>query len=82
MKDLGITEDFMRHNDFDTELPALTRRYLSDALKEVEPTADHTKALVGWEKRSGVKLNKSETEDIPAQDFEHRLKGLNRPKHI
>ena len=82
VKDLGITEDFMKHNDFETELPALTRRYLSDALKEVEPTADHTKALVGWEKRSGVKLNKSETEDIPAQDFEHRLKGLNRPKHI
>jgi 3-hydroxyisobutyrate dehydrogenase-like beta-hydroxyacid dehydrogenase len=79
VKDLGITEDFMKHNQFDTQLPALTKRYLADALAEVEPMADHTKALVGWEKRSGVELRKSEVKMIPEADFEHRLKGLNRP---
>jgi len=37
--------------------------------------------LVGWEKRSGVKLNRTEqVKDIPEADFEHRLKGLNRPQ--
>jgi 3-hydroxyisobutyrate dehydrogenase-like beta-hydroxyacid dehydrogenase len=79
VKDLGITEDFMKHNHFDTQLPALTKRYLAEALAEVEPMADHTKALVGWEKRSGVELRKSEVKMIPEADFEHRLKGLNRP---
>ena len=80
VKDLGITEEFMKHNDFETELPGLTRRYLSDALKEVEPMADHTKALVGWEKRSGVQIRRSkEPTPIPREDFEHRLRGLNRP---
>ena len=45
--------------------------------------ADHTAALVGWEKRSGVQLKKTEkAEDIPQKDFDHRLKGLNRPPHI
>ena len=79
VKDLGITEDFMQHNKFHTELPSLTRRYLGDALKEVEPMADHTKCLVGWEKRSGVQLKRTEeVQDIPKEDFEHRLKGLNR----
>lgn len=83
VKDLGITEDFMEHNKFQTELPSLTRRYLSDALKEVEPMADHTKSLVGWEKRSGVQLKRTgKAQDIPEKDFEHRLKGLNRPAHI
>ncbi|EME43367.1 hypothetical protein DOTSEDRAFT_72693 [Dothistroma septosporum NZE10] len=83
VKDLGITEDFMQHNGFHTDLPALTKRYLGDALKEVEPMADHTKALVGWEKRSGVKLKPTEkAEDIPRKDFDHRLQGLNRPSTI
>ena len=79
VKDLGITEEFMKHNNFETDLPALTKRYLGDALKEVEPMADHTKALVGWEKRSGVQLKRTEkVQDIPKEDFDHRLKGLNR----
>jgi 3-hydroxyisobutyrate dehydrogenase-like beta-hydroxyacid dehydrogenase len=79
VKDLGITDEFMKHNKFETELPALTKRYLNDALQEVEPMADHTKCLVGWEKRSGVQIKRSgEVEDIPKKDFEHRLKGLNR----
>ncbi|CAK1360441.1 2-(hydroxymethyl)glutarate dehydrogenase [Cercospora beticola] len=83
VKDLGITEDFMQYNGFETELPGLTRRYLGDALKEVEQNADHTKALVGWEKRSGVTLQRpKEVEDIPKEDFEHRLKGLNRSRDI
>lgn len=79
VKDLGITDEFMKHNKFETELPALTKRYLNDALQEVEPMADHTKCLVGWEKRSGVKLKRSnEVQDIPKKDFDHRLEGLNR----
>ena len=79
VKDLGITEEFMQHNKFQTDLPALLKGYLDSALQEVEPMADHTKALVGWEKRSGVQLKKTEKlEDIPEKDFDHRLKGLNR----
>jgi len=80
VKDLGITKDFMEHNGHQTELPDLTRRYLGDALKEVEPQADHTKCLVGWEKRLGVQLKQTEkVQDIPQGDFEHRRRGLNRP---
>ncbi|KAK4956436.1 hypothetical protein LTR10_005960 [Elasticomyces elasticus] len=80
VKDLGITEEFMEHNGLETELPSLTKRYLADALKEVEPDADHTKCLVGWEKRAGVELKRTEQiKDIPEEDFEHRLKGINRP---
>lgn len=83
VKDLGITQEFMVHNGFETELPGLTRRYLGDALREVEPMADHTKSLVGWEKRGGVQLKRTEkVEDIAERDFEHRLKGINRPAHI
>ena len=79
VKDLGITEEFMQHNNFETELPALAKRYLNDALQEVEPMADHTKALVGWEKRAGLELKRTaEVQDIPSSDFEHRRKGLNR----
>ena len=79
VKDLGITQDFMKHNGFETELPGLTRRYLGDALKEVEQDADHTKSLAGWEKRADVTIKRTEkAQDIPREDFEHRLRGLNR----
>lgn len=80
VKDLGITKEFMEHSQFDTALPEVVRGYLASALEQVEPNADHTKLLVGWEKRSGVSLAKtSQAQDIPAADFEHRLQGLNRP---
>lgn len=80
VKDLGITEDFMKHNEHETELPGLAKRYLGDALQEVEPMADHTKCLVGWEKRLGVQIPRTEeVKDIPKEDLEHRLNGLNRP---
>ena len=80
VKDLGITQDFMQHNDFKTELPDVVRGYLAHALKQVDSNADHTAALVGWEKRSGVQLKRTEqVQDIPKEDFDHRLKGLNRP---
>ncbi|KAK1081300.1 hypothetical protein LTR33_004813 [Friedmanniomyces endolithicus] len=59
VRDLGITREFMEHNGFQTELPALTERYLGEALKEVEGDAGHTKCLVGWEKRAGVKLRRT-----------------------
>lgn len=80
MKDLGITKEFMQSSQFKTDLPDLIHKYLSDALEGVDATADHTECLVGWEKRSGVQLKKTKTvQDIPKEDFEHRLKGLNRP---
>lgn len=80
IKDMGITREFMRHNQFETKLPELIQGYLADALKEVEPMADHTKLLPGWEKRAGVEVKRTQkVEDIPAEDFEHRRKGLNRP---
>lgn len=79
VKDLGITEEFMQHNKFQTDLPGLLKGYLDGALQHVEPMADHTKALVGWEKRSGVQIKKTEkVPEIPAEDFEHRRRGLNR----
>lgn len=80
VKDLRITKEFMEHNGFQTELPDLLQRNLQYSLDQVEPDADHTKCLPGWEKRSGVKLKKTEqVEDIAKEDFEHRLRGLNRP---
>lgn len=79
VKDLGITEEFMEHNKFKTDLPGLLKGYLDYSLQQVEPMADHTKALVGWEKRSGVQLKKTETvNEIPEEDFNHRRQGLNR----
>lgn len=80
VKDLGITKEFMEYSQFDTALPEMIRGYLQSALDQVEPNADHTKLLVGWEKRSGISLQKTEqAQDIPDKDFEHRLRGLNRP---
>ncbi|KAK5735033.1 hypothetical protein LTR17_008523 [Elasticomyces elasticus] len=80
VKDIGITKEFMEHNGFETELPSLTKRHLTDALKEVEPNADHTKCLIGWEKRAGVESKRIEqVKDIPEKDIVHRLKGINRP---
>lgn len=80
VKDLGITKEFMAHSKFDTDLPELIQRYLSDALKEVDPQADHTALLKAWEKRSGVDLQKAdEFSKITQDDFDHRLRGLNRP---
>ena len=84
VKDLGICEEFMQHNGFETELPGLARKYLKEALEATgEPGCDHTKALVGWEKRAGKKLQRTEKVlDIPKEDFEHRFRGLNRSSDI
>jgi hypothetical protein len=71
----------MQHSQFETQLPQLVRGYLKDASDEVEPNADHTACLKGWEKRSAVQLQKTaQVQDIPAKDLEHRLKGINRPE--
>lgn len=70
----------MVHTKFDTDLPDLIHRNLADALKHVDPLADHTELLKAQEKRSGVDLRKSEQHaEIKPEDFEHRLRGLNRP---
>lgn len=79
VKDLGITQDFMQHNEFKTELPGLLRRYLGDALEQVDQRADHTESLRGWEKRAGFEVKKTETvQRISDRDFKHRLDGINR----
>ena len=79
VKDIGITKDFMEHSDFETELPDLIKKYLSFSYNLVEPGADHTEALKGWEKRSGVQLKEmKKVTNIPTEDFGQRLKGLNR----
>lgn len=83
VKDLGITQEFMEKQEFKTELPGLLRGYLKHGLDQVDPAADHTACLKGWEERSGVQLKRTEkVQDIPKEDFEHRWKGLNRPENI
>jgi 3-hydroxyisobutyrate dehydrogenase-like beta-hydroxyacid dehydrogenase len=80
VKDLGITQEFMQKSEFQTGLPEMLRSYLQFGLDRVDAAADHTACLVGWEERSGVRLKKTEeVREIPREDFEHRLKGLNRP---
>ncbi|SMR60127.1 unnamed protein product [Zymoseptoria tritici ST99CH_3D1] len=82
VKDLGITE-VMKGSGLETRLPGVLREYLRDALGEVEEGADHTAVLRGWEKRGGVKIEKTEeVREIGKEDFEHRLKGLNRSSEI
>lgn len=80
-KDLGICEDFMKREGYETEQPTLIKKYVQQALENVEPTADHSKIIAGYEKRAGLEVKKtslSEVKAIPAEDFEHRLSGLNR----
>lgn len=80
VKDLGITQEFMKKQEFETGLPEMLRAYLKYGLDRVDPAADHTACLKGWEERSGVQLKRTEkVQDIPKEDFEHRWKGLNRP---
>jgi hypothetical protein len=80
VKDLGITQEFMERQGFETGLPEMVRGYLKYGLDRVDPAADHTACLVGWEERSGVTLKRTEeVKEIPQEDFEHRLRGLNRP---
>ena len=83
VKDLGITQDFMKYSNFETELPGVLKGYLSHSMDVIGPernkTADHTECIQGWEERSGIEIKKTEkVQDIPQEDFEHRLKGLNR----
>ena len=79
MKDLGITEESIQHNQFKTELSGLLRSYLGDALEQVDQRADHTESVRGWEQRAGFELKKTEkVEKIPDKDFKHRLEGVNR----
>lgn len=85
IKDLGITQDFMKYSEFETGLPGLLKGYLAHAMDVIGPdrakTADHTEAIRGWEARagSGFEVRRAESvRDIPAEDFEHRRAGLNR----
>lgn len=79
VKDLGITQDFMQHSQFTTELPGLLRGYLGNALEQVDEGADHTESIKGWEKRAGFEVKKTDMlERIPEKDFKHRLEGINR----
>lgn len=83
VKDLGITEEFMKHSGFETDLPGVLKGCLQHGLdvigEERGKTADHTECIRGWEERCGVELKRTEkVQDIPEEDFEHRLRGLNR----
>ncbi|SMY27319.1 unnamed protein product [Zymoseptoria tritici ST99CH_1A5] len=60
VEDLGITEEVMKGSGLETRLPGVLREYLRDALGELEEGADHTAVLRGWEKRGGVKIEKTE----------------------
>jgi 3-hydroxyisobutyrate dehydrogenase-like beta-hydroxyacid dehydrogenase len=84
VKDLGITEEVMEGSGLESKLPGLLKGYLGDALGRVERDADHTKALRGWEERGGVELKRTEApvEEVRREDWEHRLKGLNRSDEI
>lgn len=78
VKDLGITQDFMQHSEFKTELPGLLRGYLGDALECVGQRADHSESMRGWEKRTGFEVKKTEVQKIPEKDFKHWFEGINR----
>ena len=84
VKDLGIKQDFMKYSQFDTKLPGVLKEYLSHSMDVIGPerakTADHTECIRGWEERAGgTTIKKTDkVKDIPAEDFEHRLRGLNR----
>ncbi|KIX01129.1 uncharacterized protein Z518_10195 [Rhinocladiella mackenziei CBS 650.93] len=56
IKDVGISKDLFERLNFDTDLPDLILRYFQDSMALLEPTADHTKLLKGWEKRAGLEL--------------------------
>ena len=70
----------MAHNQFQTDLPDVIEKYLSEALSKVDKQADHTQVLRSWEERSGVEIKTSpQSSTIAKEDFDHRLRGLNRP---
>ena len=64
VKDLGIAANLIESVGFESELPALLRRYIAEALDELGTTADHTEVLRHWEQRAGVELP---TPPVPAQ---------------
>jgi hypothetical protein len=70
----------MEKQEFQTGLPEMLRVYLQDGLDRVDPAADHTACLVGWEESVGVRLKRTEgVREIPREGLEHRLKGFDRP---
>jgi len=56
VKDLGIAAHLIESMDFESELPALLRRYIGEALDALGTSADHTEVLRHWEQRAGVEL--------------------------
>jgi len=62
VKDMGISQELFEKVGFETKLPKLILEYLKDAASPLEPDADHTECLKGWERRAGIEL-KSGTPD-------------------
>jgi len=56
IKDVGISKEFFEKLQFDTGMPDLILKYFNDSMAMLEPTADHTELLKGWEKRAGLEL--------------------------
>ncbi|OAP58654.1 hypothetical protein AYL99_07744 [Fonsecaea erecta] len=56
IKDVGIAKEVFENMHFDTDMPELIIRYFKESMAMLEPTADHTELLKGWEKRAGVEL--------------------------
>lgn len=56
IKDVGISKELFEKLNFDTEMPDLILKYFKDSMSMLEPTADHTELLKGWEKRAGLQL--------------------------
>jgi 3-hydroxyisobutyrate dehydrogenase-like beta-hydroxyacid dehydrogenase len=66
VKDVGIAANLIESMGFESELPALLRGYLAEALDALGTSADHTEVLRHWEQRAGVQLP---TPPVP----EHRV---------
>lgn len=56
IKDVGISKEVFEKLDFATDMPDLILRYFRESMAQLDPTADHTELLKGWEKRAGLQL--------------------------
>ena len=55
-KDIGIAQQVFEEVGFDTMLPGVIKESLDYSAAMLNPDADHTESLKGWEKRAGVEL--------------------------
>ena len=65
LKDVGITKELLENIGFQTPLPEVVIESLSHAVAMLNPDADHTESLKGWEERAGVTLKTGRAEGKP-----------------